>query len=298
MKTYLYHHGIKGQKWGIRRFQNEDGTRTALGKKREQQNRKGLTEKQKKALKIAAIVGATAVAGALVAYNYPMIKTKLGYKIRGAAERKVKARGAAAIKRFMSDPVNKKAMNYDWKHIAKEGYGNYKRDPDVDVLINKYNRIQGATKKAVNRVTGEGNTKNAIKELLNVGPIKTKLKILGQDAKSVAKTAAKKVKKKATYVNSNRKYYANKALENFGKSFVDGMKKGPSTVGKVLGSGVAIGATYKTLNALSRGAADRTVEKYNAFNKKNRVSTQPFKNLKKEVKKNFKTKRNDDEDDD
>ena len=24
----LYHFGIKGQKWGIRRFQNEDGTRT------------------------------------------------------------------------------------------------------------------------------------------------------------------------------------------------------------------------------------------------------------------------------
>lgn len=32
----LYHHGIRGQKWGIRRFQNEDGTRTSAGKKREQ----------------------------------------------------------------------------------------------------------------------------------------------------------------------------------------------------------------------------------------------------------------------
>lgn len=34
MKYELYHHGIKGQKWGVRRFQNEDGSLTAEGEKR------------------------------------------------------------------------------------------------------------------------------------------------------------------------------------------------------------------------------------------------------------------------
>lgn len=30
----LQHHGILGQKWGIRRFQNKDGSLTAKGRKR------------------------------------------------------------------------------------------------------------------------------------------------------------------------------------------------------------------------------------------------------------------------
>lgn len=34
----LYHYGIKGQKWGVRRFQNADGTLTAKGEKRYAKN--------------------------------------------------------------------------------------------------------------------------------------------------------------------------------------------------------------------------------------------------------------------
>lgn len=35
MENYeLYHYGIKGQKWGVRHYQNKDGSRTPAGKKR------------------------------------------------------------------------------------------------------------------------------------------------------------------------------------------------------------------------------------------------------------------------
>ena len=44
-ETYLAHHGIKGQKWGVRRFQNPDGTLTAEGRSRYNSDSAGSTEK-------------------------------------------------------------------------------------------------------------------------------------------------------------------------------------------------------------------------------------------------------------
>ena len=50
----LYHYGIKGMKWGVRRFQNKDGSLTSSGKKRyyafgkEENDRRDATKREKR----------------------------------------------------------------------------------------------------------------------------------------------------------------------------------------------------------------------------------------------------------
>lgn len=49
----LRHHGIKGQRWGVRRFQNKDGSLTPLGRRRQakeelQRNEFGLSKREVK----------------------------------------------------------------------------------------------------------------------------------------------------------------------------------------------------------------------------------------------------------
>lgn len=65
--NYLSHHGIKGQKWGIRRFQNEDSSLTAEGEERYSKKSK-LSDEQRRKIRNAVIIATTAAAVAVGAH--------------------------------------------------------------------------------------------------------------------------------------------------------------------------------------------------------------------------------------
>lgn len=74
-KPVLAHHGIKGMHWGVRRFQNNDGSYTAAGKKRynddDDDDNDGLgrtSSRKSKVRKVAAIIAGTAAIGATIYY--------------------------------------------------------------------------------------------------------------------------------------------------------------------------------------------------------------------------------------
>ena len=68
---YLMHHGILGQKWGVRRFQNADGSLTAEGRKRYGNMAERSSNVAARAGKVAKVSGA--VTAGIAAYDVAAI---------------------------------------------------------------------------------------------------------------------------------------------------------------------------------------------------------------------------------
>lgn len=125
---YIEHHGILGQRWGVRRFQNKDGSLKPAGEKRYYEDaksarkdskttssstetetkKKGLSDKQKKAIKI----GAAAVGTALAAYG--------GYKLyQSVSNNKVKPMSTEQLKSIGIKTVEPERIKVDTIKIDK-----------------------------------------------------------------------------------------------------------------------------------------------------------------------------------
>lgn len=112
----LIHYGTKGMRWGIRRYQNKDGSYTLLGKKR----RKELTPEEK------VLTKAKTRSRIRSAVAYGFVAAYVGYTIHNInmvnSNTKTVSKTDSVIKQFSSTPAStyeKSWADYAWEEVMK-----------------------------------------------------------------------------------------------------------------------------------------------------------------------------------
>lgn len=185
--SFLCHHGIKGQKWGIRRFQNEDRTLTPAGKERYGRNKtesaesKSDSDTAKKIAKTALAVAGTAA----VAYGgYKLANSDLGKEF------------AASMR--MRAALAKDASFLSLRKMKVE---------DLDKKIGRLTKEAELRKKTYEALTSSANPRNQM--LINTGKKVTEAALTGVASYAGYAALSKKfdAKQAAGYVfpNPNKK---------------------------------------------------------------------------------------------
>ena len=104
----LYDHGVLGQKWGVRRYQNKDGTLTAAGRRHkantETEQRERNTNLVKK-VAAATIMTATVAAGTVYAAKHPEKIASVIHKVQGIKVKEISQKAVEKGKSYVKTAV-------------------------------------------------------------------------------------------------------------------------------------------------------------------------------------------------
>lgn len=129
----LYHHGVKGMKWGIRRYQNPDGTLTAAGRKRYAKEEYKRAENE-----------------AYSRYEKSINSIEKNYKRGQNLSKKDLAREQAAEQRYQTERAKNKAAYKQAKKDAKTSNWSKDARDSYDIRQKKIDQMSNAELKRVN----------------------------------------------------------------------------------------------------------------------------------------------------
>lgn len=149
MSNELYHHGIKGMKWGVRRYQNKDGTLTSAGRKRtasDDTENKGLSSSDKKKIAIASATAVTVAASAYYVHKHPEAIGKVMSQFKGMKVSDLSQKAVDAGKSYVKQSVE--GVKEGVKESMKEAPKKATKAVITGVVLNQ-------TKKALDSAVGK-----------------------------------------------------------------------------------------------------------------------------------------------
>ena len=120
----IKHHGIKGQKWGVRRYQNEDGSLTAKGKQRygtkenfEKQYPEDVKRNVKATKKAVGVAEKTATAKQ---QNRERAKEEKKREIKADREKQIREEAYKMSDKELRDVVNRLNMEERYTQVMRD----------------------------------------------------------------------------------------------------------------------------------------------------------------------------------
>ena len=210
--SYLSHHGIRGQRWGIRRFQNRDGSLTNAGRKRLGYATKSAVQTVGKAFKAGVKAGGNAVKAAKAHHEEAEAKKKEKKKEKASQSRL----GVLANKDLFTDD-ELRALNQRFKVEDELKMASIQKGVEIAKAVGTIASNAATAAKAYEDITGQSLSpiKRQAAELKKQQDAEDRArKIASEDAEEARKVAQEERNVK-TYEQELRKATASADKEEF-----------------------------------------------------------------------------------